>query len=117
MCFIHLNVLSNISCFSFFNPLFSFCCFGCTGSSLKCWLFSSSGAWRLLSSCGAQASYCSGFCCRAQALGCRGFSGCGTPAQVLCGMWDLPKPGIKLSSLALRFFTTEPSGKPDPLIS
>jgi len=29
-------------------------------------------------------------------------------------MWDLPRPGIELVSLALasRFFTTEPPGKP-----
>ena len=119
MYFIHLHVLSNISWFSFFDPLFSFCCFGCAGSLLQCWLFSSSGGWRLLSRRGAQASYCSGFCGRARALGCTGFSGCGTPAQLLCGMWDLPRPGIKLASPALagRFFTTEPPGKSDPLTS
>ena len=58
--------------------------FGCAGSSLLCWLFSS---WRdqgLLSSCCVQASHCSGFSCRrAQALGCTGFSACGTWARWL----------------------------------
>ena len=31
-----------------------------------------------------------------------GLSGCGTQASLLCGMWDLPRPGIKLLSLALQ---------------
>ena len=37
----------------------------------------------------------------------------------LVGMWDLPEPGIKPVSLTLagRFFTTEPSGKPFLLLS
>ena len=41
--------------------------------SVRCytWAFSSCGKWRLLSSCGAWASHCSGFfCCRAWALEC-----------------------------------------------
>ena len=35
-----------------------------------------------------------------------GFSSCDIQAQLLCGMWDLPEPGIKLmsSALASRFF-------------
>ena len=86
----------------------------------------------LFCSCGEQglpsswASHCGGFsCCGAQALGHVGFScssqalehrlnSCGTQALVLCGMWDLPDPGIKPVSPALagRFFTTEPPGKP-----
>ena len=38
----------------------------------------------------------------------------GTQASLLCGMWDLPTPGITLMSPALAggFFTTEPPGKP-----
>ena len=37
----------------------------------------------------------------------------------LVGMWDLPGPGIEPVSLTLagRFFTTEPSGKPSLLLS
>ena len=43
-------------------------------------------------SCGAQAPHCSGFsCCRAQALGHRGFSSCGSWTLELglssCGAW------------------------------
>ena len=36
------------------------------------------------------------------------------PAELLCSVWDLPRPGIKCSSPAWagRSFTTEPPGKP-----
>ena len=91
----------------------------------------------VLSSCGVQAPPCSGFsCCRAQALGLVGFSscgtwaqqlqlqgstahrlnGCGAQAQLLRGMWNHPRLGIKPVSPALagEFFTTEPPGKPCP---
>ena len=83
--------------------------------------------------CGAQASHCNGFsCCRAQALGtwasvvvARGFSSCGSRAlerrlsscgagaQMLRGMWDLPRPELKPVSpeLAGGFLTTAPPGK------
>ena len=80
--------------------------FGYAGSSLLQGLFSSCGAW---------APHCSGFSyCRAQALGCTSsiivahglnrcgyralehrFSSCGAQAQLPCGMWDLPRPGIE----------------------
>ena len=44
----------------------------------------------------------------------RGLGSCGTGAQVLCSMWDLPRAGIQPASPALAggFFTTEPPGKP-----
>ena len=83
--------------------------------------------------CGARASHCGGFsCCGARALGARssvvvacGLSSCGSwaperrlssygaQAQVLCGMWDLPGPGLEPVSPALagRFLTTAPPGK------
>ena len=39
---------------------------------------------------------------------------CGSRAQVLRGMWDLPRPGLEPTSPALagRFSTTAPPGKP-----
>ena len=42
-----------------------------------------------------------------------GFSSCSVQAQLLCGMWDLPRSGIKLMSTALPggFLTTKPAGK------
>ena len=62
-----------------------------TGSRLKG--FSSCGSWALehrLSSCGAR-------------------------DELLCGMWDLPGPGLEPVSPALagRFLITAPPGKPD----
>ena len=71
--------------------------------------------------CGARASHCGGFsCCGARALGARasvvvahGLSSCGSQAlerrlsscgvwvSLLCGMWDLPGPGLRPVSPAL----------------
>ena len=44
----------------------------------------------------------------------RRLSNCGSQAQLLRGMWDLPRPGLEPVSLALagRFSTTVPPGKP-----
>ena len=41
-------------------------------------------------------------------------SSCGSRAQLLRGMWDLPRPGLEPASPALagRFSTTAPPGKP-----
>ena len=48
----------------------------------------------------------------------RRLSSCGSRAQLLCGMWDLPRPGLEPVSPALagRFSTTAPPGKPGHLI-
>ena len=59
--------------------------FGSTGSSLLHRGLSSVVA-RLLSSCGAWVSHCSGLSCCAQARGHRGFSSCSTWAQQLWRM-------------------------------
>ena len=44
----------------------------------------------------------------------RRVSNCGSRAQPLRGMWDLPRPGLEPASPALagRFSTTAPPGKP-----
>ena len=44
----------------------------------------------------------------------RRLSDCGSRAQLLCGMWDLPRPGLEPVSPALagRLSTTAPPGKP-----
>ena len=80
-----------------------------------------------LSICSVRASHCNSFsCCRAQAVEYAGFGSCssqalehrlntcGSWADLLLSMWDLPRPGIEPVSPALagRFFTTEPTGKP-----
>ena len=46
----------------------------------------------------------------------RRLSSCGSRAQLLRGMWDLPRPGLEPVSPALagRFSTTAPPGKPLP---
>ena len=83
--------------------------------------------------CGARASHCSGFSCyRARTLDARAsvvvvcglssrgsraperrLSSCGSRAQLLHGMWDLPGSGLKPVSPALAggFSTTVPPGK------
>ena len=45
----------------------------------------------------------------------RRLSSCGARAQLLRGMWDLPRPGLEPVSpeSARRFSTTAPPGKPD----
>ena len=44
----------------------------------------------------------------------RRLSNCGSRAELLRGMWDLPRPGLEPVSPALagRFSTTVPPGKP-----
>ena len=46
----------------------------------------------------------------------RRLSNCGSRAQLLRGMWDLPRPGLEpvTPALAGRFSTTAPPGKPSP---
>ena len=88
--------------------------FGCAGSLLQCGLFSSCGDQGLLSSCSALASHCGSFsCCGAQTLE-HGLSSCGAWAQLPHGMWEFPRQGIESVSptVAGRFFTTKPPGKP-----
>ena len=48
----------------------------------------------------------------------RRLSNCGSRAQLLRGIWDLPRPGLEPMSPALagRFSTTAPPGKPPRLI-
>ena len=49
-----------------------------------------------------------------QRLQTRRLSSCGSRAQLLRGMWDLPRPGLEPVSPALpsRLSTTAPPGKP-----
>ena len=48
----------------------------------------------------------------------RRLSNCGSRAQLLLGMWDLPGPGLESVSPALAsgFLTTAPPGKPSQQI-
>ena len=95
--------------------------FGCIGSLLLCTGFLQ--LWRAGATlrCGAHASHFGGFsCCGARALGTQasvvvvhGLSSCGSRAQLLRGMCDLPGLGIETVSpaLASEFLTTAPPGK------
>ena len=49
----------------------------------------------------------------------RRLSSCGARAQMLHGMWDLPRPGLEPVSPALagRFSTTVPPGKPQLIVT
>ena len=104
--------------FFFFFLINLFILFGCIGSLLL-----HAGFLQLW---GVGASHCGGFsCCGVQALGmrapvvvARGLSSCDTRAQVLRGMWDLPRPGLEHVSLALagRFLATAPPGKSNTII-
>ena len=74
--------------------------------------FSCCRAWAL----GTQASVvvaCGLSSCGLRALE-RRLSSCGTRAEFLCGMWDLPGPGLKpmFPALAGGFLTTVPRGSP-----
>ena len=87
--------------------------FSCAGSSLLHVGFLQLQPAGAPLGCGARASHCSGFsCCRAWALECE-LSSCGSGAQLLHSMWDLPGPGIKPVSPALtgRLLSTAPPGK------
>ena len=126
MCVLYLQYTKYISSLSIvvFTSFMPFLCcvfiYICAGSSLLCGLFSSCGEWGLLfvsvqklligldspaAEHGLQGR-------QASAAEVRGLNSCGTQAQSLHIMWDLPRPGIKLVSPALagRFFTTEQQG-------
>ena len=94
--------------FFFFNK-FIYLFIGGVGFLLRCTGFSLQ--WPLpLRSVGSR---CVGFSsCGSRALECR-LSSCGAWAQPLCGMWDLPRPGLEPKSPALAggFSTTAPPGK------
>ena len=63
---------------------------------------------------GVRASHYRGFSVAEHRLQTRRLSNCGSRAQLLHGMWDLPRPGLEPVSPALagRFSTTVPPGKP-----
>ena len=97
-----------------FNEYSFFFFFGCVGSSLL------RVGFLQLRRAGATLRCSSFSCCRAWAVGtwafivvARGLSSCGSRGQLLCGMWDLPRPGLEPMSPALAggFLTTAPPGK------
>ena len=114
------EVTMSTSHFFFKNKFIYLFIFGCVGSSLLRPGFLQLQRSGATLHCSAW-TYCGGFsCCGARALGARasvvvacGLSSCGSRAQLLRGMWDLPRPGLEPVSPALagRFLTTTPPGK------
>ena len=85
-----------------------------------CWVFVSVRGLSLVAASGGHSSsQCAGLTVAASLvaehrLQMRRLSSCGSRAQLLRGMWDLPRPGLEPVSPALagRFSTTAPLGKP-----
>ena len=75
--------------------------------------FSSCGKWGATLHRDAWASHYRSLSCAEHRLQTHKLSICGSRAQLLCGMWDLPRPGLKPVSPALagRLSTTAPPGK------
>ena len=110
----HFDVIAIITISIFTIYLFIF---GCVGSSLMLWRFSSCSMWGL-SCCGAQALGCMSFSGRGSGALERRLSSCGVWAWLSQVTWDPPGPGIETMSPALPggFFTTEPLTKPPSLL-
>ena len=130
---IHSPASSPFVCYYYFILFYLFI-LGCVGSLLLHAGFLQLGQAGATLPCAAWASHCSGFSCHgAQAVGTRAsvvvacglsscgsqalehrLSSCGTWAQLLCGMWDLPGPGLEPVSPALAggFLITAPPGSP-----
>ena len=85
-----------------------------------CWVFISvRGLSLVVASGGHSSSRCAGLSLlrplvAEHRLQTRRLSNCGSRAELLHGMWDLPRPGLEPASPALagRFSTTAPPGKP-----
>ena len=106
---------------SFFYKFIYLFIYGCIESSLLCVGFLQLRRAGATLCCDVRPSHCGGFsCCGAQALGARAsgvvahglsscgsqalerrLSSCGTRAQLLHGMWDVPGPGLEPVSPAL----------------
>ena len=98
---------------SYFIYLFIYL-FSCVGSSFRARAFSSWGKRGPLFIVVRGPLTVAASLVASHRLQTRRLSSCGSRAQLLRGMWDLPRPGFKPVSPALagRFSTTAPPGKP-----
>ena len=109
LCPFFFLIFNELTCFTY---LFTF--WG------LCWVFVSvRGLSLVVASGGHSSSRCAGLSLSRplvveHRLQTRRLSSCGSRAQLLRGMWDLPRPGLEPVSPALagRFSTTAPPGKP-----
>ena len=109
----HLNLL--IFFFNFIATLFIYLfIFGCVGSSVRARAFSSCGKRGPLFIAVRGPFTIAAPPVAGHRLQTRKLSSCGSQAQLLRGMWDLPRPGLEpvFPALAGRFSTTAPPGKP-----
>ena len=104
-------LLKRLILFYFYFYLFIF---GCVGSSFLCEGFLQLRRAGATLHRGARASHYRGLSVAEHRFQTHRLSSCGTRAQLLRGMWDLPRPGLEPASPALagRFPTTAPPGKP-----
>ena len=104
----------NIIFYLFIYLFFLFLFFGCVGSSVRARAFSSCGKRGPLFIAARGPLTIAAPPVAGHRLQTRRLSSCGSQAQPLRGIWDLPRPGLEPVSPALagRFSTTAPPGKP-----
>ena len=117
-----LGLLLSVNFFFFYSYFIYLFIFGCVGSSVRARAFSSCSKWGPLFIAARGPLFIAvrgPFTIAAppvagHRLQRRRLSSCGSRAQLLRGMWDLPRPGLEPVSPALagRFSTTAPPGKP-----
>ena len=100
--------------FSFFFFLFVYLSLAVLGLRLCARAFSSCGKWGPLFIVVRRPLTVAASLVAEHRLQTRRFSSCGSRAQLLRGMWDLPRPGLEPVSPALAgsLSTTAPPGKP-----
>ena len=110
------NVARGPPFFSFFNPIYLiiYLFMAVLGLHFCARAFSSCGKWGPLFIAVRGPLTIVASLVAEHRLQTRRLSSCGTRAQLLRGMWDLPRPGLEPVSPALagRFSTTAPPGKP-----
>ena len=121
VCFCFFNIYPMVSSialffffFLFFNILFIYLFMAVLGLRFCARAFSSCGKWGPFFIAVRGPLTIAASLVAEHRLQTRRLSNCGSRAQSLRGMWDLPRPGLEPASPALagRFSTTAPPGKP-----
>ena len=116
--FFFLNFIATLFIYLFIFLFIYLFIFGCAGSSVRARAFSSCGKRGPLFIAVRGPLTIAAPPAAGHRLQTRRLSSCGSRAQPLRGMWDLPRPGLEPVSPALagRFSTTAPPGKPNSLL-